>query len=88
MWPWIKRWRDWAMRDLWPIYRIGPQPQALFYSYEKAGLVLHDNLVAPAPNLELVARAQLGGSLGSPRVGELGDGRLTALLDEQPRVHR
>jgi hypothetical protein len=42
MWPWIKRWRDWAMRDLWPMYRIGPQPQALFYSYEKAGLTLHD----------------------------------------------
>src|SRR5438105_8798088 len=42
MWPWIKRWRDWAMNDLWPMYRIGPQPQALHYSYEKAGLVLHD----------------------------------------------
>src|SRR5205814_3542470 len=42
MWPWIKRWRDWAMRDLWPLYRIGPQPQALHYSYEKAGLTLHD----------------------------------------------
>src|SRR5262249_34424818 len=41
-WPWIKRWRDWAMRDLWPMYRIGPQPQALFFSYEKAGLTLHD----------------------------------------------
>ena len=42
MWPWIKRWRDWAMHDLWPLYRIGPQPQALHYSYEKAGLTLHD----------------------------------------------
>lgn len=42
MWPWIKRWRDWAMNDLWPIYRTGPQPQALHYSYEKAGLTLHD----------------------------------------------
>src|SRR5436190_2250822 len=31
MWPWIKRWRDWAMHDLWPLYRIGPQPQALLY---------------------------------------------------------
>ena len=45
MWPWIKRWRDWAMRDLWPLYRIGPQPQALHYSYEKAGLTLHDQPV-------------------------------------------
>ena len=42
MWPWIKRWRDWAMNDLWPMYRIGPQPQALHYSYEKAGLTVHD----------------------------------------------
>jgi hypothetical protein len=42
MWPWIKRWRDWAMHDLWPLHRIGPQPQALHYSYEKAGLTIHD----------------------------------------------
>jgi hypothetical protein len=42
MWPWIKRWRDWAMTDLWPLYRLGPQPQALHHSYEKAGLTLHD----------------------------------------------
>ena len=42
MWPWIKRWRDWAMHDLWPLYRIGPQPQALHFSYEKAGLTVDD----------------------------------------------
>jgi hypothetical protein len=42
MWLWIKRWRDWAMNDLWPMHRSGPQPQALHYSYEKAGLTLHD----------------------------------------------
>lgn len=43
MWLWLKRWRDWAMNnDLWPLYRSGPQPQALHYSYEKAGLTLHD----------------------------------------------
>ena len=41
MWPWIKRWRDWAMNDLWPFYRISPQPQAIHYSYEKAGLTVH-----------------------------------------------
>ena len=41
MWPWIKRWRDWAMDNLWPKSRIGPQPQALHYSFEKAGLTLH-----------------------------------------------
>jgi hypothetical protein len=42
MWPWIKRWRDWAMHELWPLYRLGPQSQALHYSYEKAGLVVND----------------------------------------------
>ena len=58
MWPSIKRWRDWAMDNLWPLYRIGPQPQALHYSYEKAGLVLHDQ---PIPwNAEAVlVEAQL-----------------------------
>ena len=42
MWPWIKRWRDWAMNELWPLFRLGPQPQALHFSYEKAGLTIHD----------------------------------------------
>ncbi|MBI1916084.1 MAG: hypothetical protein HYS12_15325 [Planctomycetes bacterium] len=42
MWPWIKRWRDWVMNDLLPTYRIGAQPRALHFSFEKAGLVLHD----------------------------------------------
>jgi hypothetical protein len=42
MWPWIKRWRDWAMHDLWPFTRIRPQPQALHFSYEKAGLTVAD----------------------------------------------
>src|SRR5947209_7663743 len=45
MWPWIKRWRDWAMHDFWSVHRIGPQPQALHYSYEKAGLTLHDQAI-------------------------------------------
>ena len=40
MWPWIKRWRDWAMNELWPMSRIVTGPQALHYSYEKAGLTL------------------------------------------------
>src|SRR5260370_1586749 len=42
MWPWIKRWRDWAMHDLLPLHRTGPQPQALHFSFEKAGLTLDD----------------------------------------------
>jgi len=63
MWPWIKRWRDWAMNDLWPFYRISSQPQAIHYSYEKAGLTVHDQ---PIPwNAEAVvvdARLRLPGS--------------------------
>jgi hypothetical protein len=42
MWPWIKRWRDWAMHDLWHMHRSSPQPQALHFSYEKAGLTVND----------------------------------------------
>jgi hypothetical protein len=42
MWPWIKRWRDWAMHDFWPLHRTRPQPQALHASYEKAGLTIPD----------------------------------------------
>ena len=42
MWPWIKRWRDWAMHDLWPLYRIGLQPRAMHFRYEKAGRVVDD----------------------------------------------
>jgi hypothetical protein len=58
MLPWIKRWRDWAMHDLWPLSRIGPQSQALSYSFEKAGLTLHNQ---PIPwNAEAVlVEAQL-----------------------------
>src|SRR5439155_3111531 len=58
MWPWIKRWRDWAMHDLWPLSRIGPQSQALSYCFEKAGLTLHNQ---PIPwNAEAVlVEAQL-----------------------------
>jgi hypothetical protein len=42
MWPWIKRWRDWAMHKLWPLTRSSPQQQAMHYSFEKAGLTLTD----------------------------------------------
>jgi hypothetical protein len=58
MWPWIKRWRAWAMHDLWHLYRTGPQSQALAYSFEKAGLTLHNQ---PIPwNAEAVlVEAQL-----------------------------
>src|SRR5262245_35469704 len=42
MWPLIRRWRDWAMHDLWHMHRSRPQPQALHFSYDKAGLTVHD----------------------------------------------
>src|SRR5205085_4721699 len=45
MQPLIRPWRDWAMRNLWPMHRNSPQPQALHYRYEKAGLTLHDHPV-------------------------------------------
>src|SRR5229473_1048727 len=65
MWPWIKRWRDWAMHDLWPMHRTGPQPQALHYSYEKAGLTLHDQPIpwnAEAVLVEALLRLPATGS--------------------------
>lgn len=45
MLPWMRRWRDWAMRELWPVHRIGPQAQAVRHGYEKAGLTLYDQPV-------------------------------------------
>jgi hypothetical protein len=65
MWHWIKRWRDWAMNDFWPLYRISPQPQALHYSYEKAGLTLHDQPIpwnAEAVLVEALLRLPPGAS--------------------------
>jgi hypothetical protein len=40
MWPSIKRWHDWAMRELWPFSRTSAHPQTLHYSFERAGLTL------------------------------------------------
>lgn len=63
MWPSIKRWRDWAMRDFWFTHRTGPQPQALHYSYEKAGLTLSDQPVpwnAEVVLVEAILRLQKG----------------------------
>jgi hypothetical protein len=47
MWRWIKRWRDWAMRELfWPLYRNGgPKAQGIHFSYEKAGLLVRNELI-------------------------------------------
>ncbi len=57
--------RDWAMNELWPLYRINPQPQALHYSYEKAGLTLHDQPIpwnAEAVLVEALLRLKPGAS--------------------------
>jgi hypothetical protein len=65
MWLWIKRWRDWAMHDLWPLSRLGHQPQALHFSYEKAGLTIHEQ---PIPwNAEAVLVEVLLRASSSPR---------------------
>ena len=56
MWPWIKRWRDWAMHDLWPLHRVNCRPQALHFSYEKAGLTLPDQ----HPQSDIIAFGTLG----------------------------
>jgi hypothetical protein len=65
MWPWIKRWRDWAMNDLWPFYRISPQPQAIHYCYEKAGLTVHDQPIPWSAEAVVVdARLRLPQSAG------------------------
>jgi hypothetical protein len=45
MWHWIKRWRDWATTEFWPMNRLTPRSQALRFSYEKAGLVVNDQPV-------------------------------------------
>src|SRR5258708_13424535 len=41
----LKRWRDWAMAELRPLTRGGPQPQALHFRYEKAGLTFTDPVI-------------------------------------------
>ena len=42
MWPWSKRWRDWAMHEPWPGNRSIPQPKAFHLGFEKAGLTLEN----------------------------------------------
>ncbi|OAI51324.1 hypothetical protein AYO44_00500 [Planctomycetaceae bacterium SCGC AG-212-F19] len=65
MWHWLKRWRDWAMHDLWPMQRLGVRPQALHCSYEKAGLTVHDQPIpwnAEAVLVEALVRLPAGRS--------------------------
>src|SRR5262245_35773750 len=69
MWPWFKRWRDWAMNELWPLNRLGHQPQALNVSSDKAGLTIGDQ---PIPwNAEAVlVEASLRSSAPPRRKGD------------------
>jgi hypothetical protein len=51
------------MPDLWPIYRIGARPQALHFSYEKAGLAVTDQAIpwnAEAVLVEALLRLPAG----------------------------
>lgn len=42
MWHWIRRWRDWVMTEIVIPHRMASQPQSMYYSSEKAGLVLQN----------------------------------------------
>jgi hypothetical protein len=55
MWPSIKRWRDWVANDFWPRFRLGPQSQALHYSFEQAGLTLSSEPIPWTADAVLVA---------------------------------
>lgn len=79
MWHWIKQLRDWAMNDVWTPYRIRPRSQALFYSFEKAGLTLHDQpipwnaesvLVEASLRLPTAARRRTDFTLRWPEIAE------------------
>jgi hypothetical protein len=79
MWPWIKRWRDWVMPDHWPMQRAGLRPEALHYSYEKAGLTVHDQPVPWNAEAVLVEGCV---SLGATATRRKGDFRLRVGLGE------
>ncbi len=46
MWPWIRRWRDWLMREPWPLSRGAAVPRALYFSWERAGLLVSGQPIA------------------------------------------
>jgi hypothetical protein len=63
MWHWIKRWRDWAMREfLWPLNRQGsPRVEAVHFCYEKAGILVRNQPIpwnADAVLVEALIRFQ------------------------------
>jgi hypothetical protein len=63
MWPLIKRWRDWAMRELRRYSRSAARSQALHYKSERAGLVLSDQPIpfnAESVTVEAVVHLRAG----------------------------
>jgi hypothetical protein len=65
MGPWIKRWRDWAMRELRRFSRSSAHSQALHYSYERAGLTLSDQPIPwCAESVSVEALVRLPASTG------------------------
>ena len=62
MWHWIKHLRDWAMNDIVTPHRIVSQPQAIYFSCEKSGMVLHNQPIpwnAEAVLVEAILRLRL-----------------------------
>lgn len=89
---WIERLHDWAMRDLWNLFRTsGPQSQALYFSYEKCGLTL-DNQPIPwnAEAVLVEANVRLSASVARHktdfrlRLGPAGIAYQPELLRQEP----
>jgi hypothetical protein len=65
MWPWIKRWHDWTMRELRRFSRSAAHPQALHFSCERAGLTLSDQPIPyNAESITVEAIVHLPASIG------------------------
>lgn len=45
MWPWMKRWRGWVMRNVWPLSRHHAALVELRHGYERGGLAMYDRPV-------------------------------------------
>ena len=61
MWPWMKRWRGWVMRNVWPLSRHHAALVELRHGYERGGLAMYDRPVPWGAEVVLV-EATLRGS--------------------------
>jgi hypothetical protein len=92
MWPWIKHFPGWAMRDLWNLFRsAGPQSQALHFSYEKSGLTLDNepipwnaDAVVVEANVRLAATVARHKTEFRLRLGPAGVAYAPELLRQEP----